>query len=110
MEFIFTAKFKLLFIVLLSVGVFSYFKYIKRTHLPSKYALIIGLFFLAIGWASVGSFFSINTMIETLMLKSDIPFMMEKMFLVGYSFVLLALMSFADEILSKVFKEKRDNA
>lgn len=110
MDFIFTAKYKALFVILLGVGVFGYCKYFKRTHIPSIYAFLFGLFFVAIGWAAVGSFFSIKTMLDTLLLQSDIPSMIEKMFLLGYSFILLGLMSFADEILDKVTQTKKKKA
>jgi hypothetical protein len=110
MEFLFTAKFKVAFIIILSVVGFAYFKYVKHTCLPSKYGFIIGIIFLAIGWASTGSFFSLQTLLESMLLRSDIPYMLEKTIMIGYFFMLVGLMSLVDEILCKAFNKKDKNA
>ena len=110
MEILFTAKFKVAFIITLSVVGFAYFKYVKHNCLPSKYGFLIGIFFLAIGWASIGSFFSLQTLFESMLLRSDIPFMLEKSIMMGYFFILVGFMSLADELLCKVFNKKDKNA
>lgn len=96
-----TAKIKILFILLTSCGVFAYFKYFKKDTLDPKIGLMIGAVFLVVGTIATNVIYSPSIFFETLLLRSDINYMIEKMFFVGYFFFLLSFMSLIDKIVNK---------
>jgi len=101
MEAIFTAKFKILFIIIVSCAIFAFFKYIKKDTINPIVGLVIGIIFLAVGMISTNVFYSSAVVVEALLLKSDINSMVEKMFLMSYVFILLAFMSFVERKILK---------
>ncbi len=101
METIFTAKVKILFILISSCVIFAYFKYVKKNTLKPVIGLVIGIVFLAVGIISANTFYSPAVVIDTLLLKSDINLMVEKMFLMSYIFILLSFMSFLERKILK---------
>lgn len=101
MEELFTQENKIIFTIAASVVVFAYFKYRKKSVLESKYAFSIGLIALAIGCFFTGFKYPISTLIEILFMNENVPVMLEKLFMLGYMFVLLGAMAFIDELLNK---------
>ncbi len=101
MEVIFTAKFKILYIIIASCAIFAYFKYVKKDTLSPYVSLAIGIVFLAVGMIATNIFYSPAVVVESLLLKSDINWGAEKMFFMSYCFLLYSFMSFIE---MKIFK------
>ena len=100
-------KTKIILLIVISIGVFAYFKYSKKNLLESKYAIAIGGVAVATGCFFAGMKYSINTLIDILLLNSNVPYMLEKLFWLGYVFILVGIMTLFDESLNKVSKDNQ---
>jgi len=97
MEILFSQKAHVIFTLLLSAGVFAYFKYIKNELPHYKVSLILGLIFFAVGWLSITIFLKTSDVPDFMVFDDRAPFSIKKLFMLAYTFILTAGMTFLSE-------------
>jgi len=104
MDFILTQKFKLIFILVFSLGSFAYFKYIKRIDMGWKIGLSIGFIILAVSCIAASLSYPTIRVANFIFLWEEAPSQIERFIMIGHCFLLVGLMSLIDAMLNRVFK------
>ncbi len=95
-------KFYVIFIILVAVGSFLYFRNKDKDFTGrDKMLFFIGLFSLAIGIIIVHSLYGFNILIECLLLHTRL--VSGKLILIGYIFILMSFLFFAEKLINRFF-------